>query len=150
MIALALQEVTYSYPGRRGGPALDGVSIAVDEGEMVVLAGASGSGKSTLLRAACGLVPHFHGGELAGRVVVCGMDTRTSGPGELASAVGTLFQDPETQVLMGTGRSELSFPLENRGASAAEVARGVQEAALALGIAHLLDRPTAELSGGRS
>src|SRR5207244_8655470 len=40
------------------------------------------------------------------------------------------------------------FPLENRGESAAAVARGVEEAALALGIAQLLDRPTHELSGG--
>jgi len=50
--------------------------------------------------------------------------------------------------VMGTVRSELAFPLENRGESAAAVARGVEEAALALGIAHLLDRPTVELSGG--
>jgi energy-coupling factor transport system ATP-binding protein len=49
---------------------------------------------------------------------------------------------------MGTVRSELAFPLENRGEGAAAVARGVEEAALALGIAHLLDRPTVELSGG--
>ena len=48
---------------------------------MVVLAGGSGSGKSTLLRAACGLVPHFFGGELAGRVTVGGLDTREHGPG---------------------------------------------------------------------
>ena len=148
MIALELQAVSYRYPGAAGSPALDRVNLAVQEGEMVVLAGASGSGKSTLLRAACGLVPHFHGGELAGRVLACGLDTRSHRPGELASSVGMLFQDPETQVLMGTARSELAFPLENRGASAPEVARGVQEAALALGIVHLLERPTAELSGG--
>src|SRR5204863_2312437 len=59
-----------------------------------------------------------------------------------------LFQDPETQVVMGTVRAELSFGLENRGFGSAAVARGVEEAALALGIAHLLDRATAELSGG--
>jgi energy-coupling factor transporter ATP-binding protein EcfA2 len=148
MSALELHDLTYTYPDSAGRPALEGVNVAVERGEMVVLAGASGSGKSTLLRAACGLVPHFHGGEVAGRVLVCGMDTRSSRPGELSDTVGTLFQDPETQVLMGTARSELAFPLENRGASAAEVARGVQEAALALGIADLLDRPTGELSGG--
>ena len=45
-------------------------------------------------------------------------------------------------------RAELAFPLENRGLSPAEVARGVEEAALALGIDQLLDRSTAELSGG--
>ena len=71
------------------------------------------------------------------------MDTREHGPGELAAAVGTLFQDPETQVVMGTVRAELALPLENRGEAPAAVARGVEEAALALGIAHLLDRPTA-------
>ena len=49
---------------------------------------------------------------------------------------------------MGTVRAELAFPLENRGLAPAAVARGVEEAALALGIAHLLDRATHELSGG--
>ena len=76
------------------------------------------------------------------------MDTREHGPGELAAVAGTLFQDPETQVVMGTVRAELAFPLENRGEAPAAIARGVEEAALALGIAHLLDRPTHELSGG--
>ena len=49
---------------------------------------------------------------------------------------------------MGTVRAELAFPLENRGVAPAAVARGVEEAALALGIAGLLDRSTHELSGG--
>ena len=45
-------------------------------------------------------------------------------------------------------RAELALPLENRGHGAAAVARGVEEAALALGIGDLLDRSTHELSGG--
>jgi energy-coupling factor transport system ATP-binding protein len=147
MSVLALEHVTYTYPGA-AAPALDDVTLEVAPGELVVLAGGSGSGKSTLLRAANGLVPHFHGGGFAGRAVVAGMDTREHGPGELAAAVGTLFQDPETQVVMGTVRSELALPLENRGEPAPAVARGVEEVALALGVAHLLDRPTDELSGG--
>jgi len=147
MSALELERVTYTYPGA-GRPALDDVTVTIAPGELVVLAGASGSGKSTLLRAANGLVPHFYGGTFAGRARAAGMDTRDHGPGELAAAVGTLFQDPETQVVMGTARAELAFPLENRGETPAGVARAVEEAALALGIAQLLDRPTAELSGG--
>jgi energy-coupling factor transport system ATP-binding protein len=144
---LSLREVTYTYPGA-SAPAIEDVTLEIGPGELVVLAGGSGSGKSTLLRAANGLVPHFHGGVFAGRATVAGMDTREHGPGALAAAVGTLFQDPETQVVMGTVRAELALPLENQREAPAAVARAVEEAALALGIAHLLDRPTPELSGG--
>jgi energy-coupling factor transport system ATP-binding protein len=145
--ALAFTAVTYTYPGT-AVPALRGLDLEIAPGEFVVLAGGSGSGKSTLLRAASGLVPHFHGGEFAGRVTTGGLDTRVNEPAALAAVAGTLFQDPETQVVMNTVRGELAFPLENQGLAAAAVARGVEEAALALGIAHLLDRPTHELSGG--
>jgi energy-coupling factor transport system ATP-binding protein len=144
---LALDRVTYAYPDA-ARPALDDVTVAIEDGEFVVLAGRSGGGKSTLLRAGGGLVPHFHGGTVAGEIRVGGLDVRAHGPGDLAAVAGSLFQDPETQVVMGTVRSELAFPLENRGEPPAAVARGVEEAALALGVAHLLDRATHELSGG--
>jgi energy-coupling factor transport system ATP-binding protein len=147
MSALELEGVSYTYPGATR-PALSNVALEVAAGELVVLAGDSGSGKSTLLRVANGLAPHFHGGTFAGRACAAGLDTREHGPGELAAGVGSLFQDPETQVVMGTVRAELAFPLENRGRSPGAVARGVEEAALALGIGELLERPTAELSGG--
>jgi energy-coupling factor transport system ATP-binding protein len=144
--AVSLREVTYAYPG--ASEALIDASLEIEPGELVVVAGGSGSGKSTLLRVISGLVPHFHGGTFAGQATVAGMDTRHHGPGELAEAVGTLFQDPETQIVTGTVRAELAFGLENRGRSPAEVARGVEETALALGIEGLLDRQTSELSGG--
>ena len=142
-----LDRVGYRYPGAVA-PALDGVSLSIAPGEVVVVAGGSGSGKSTLLRVLSGLVPHFHGGTFAGRARVGGHDTRDHGPAALAGVVGTLFQDPETQIVMGTVAAELAFGLENRGWGAAEVARGVEETALALGIEALLDRSTAQLSGG--
>jgi energy-coupling factor transporter ATP-binding protein EcfA2 len=147
MTVLRFDGVSYRYP-HASEPALRDVCLDVADGEFVVVAGLSASGKSTFLRAACGLVPHFHGGEFAGRVVTGGLDTRQHGPAALAAVAGTLFQDPETQVVLATVRAELALPLENRGHGAAAVARGVEEAALALGIAELLDRPTHELSGG--
>ena len=62
--------------------------------------------------------------------------------------MGSLFQDPETQIVLGTPRAELAFAAENRGWSSAEVARAVEETALALAVEGLLDRPVQELSGG--
>jgi energy-coupling factor transport system ATP-binding protein len=144
---LEFDRVTYTYAGA-AAPSLRDVSLQVDEGELVVLAGRSAGGKSTMLRAAGGLVPHFHGGEFGGTVRVGGLDTREHGPADIARVAGSLFQDPESQVVLTTVRAELAFPLENRGHGPAAVARGVEEAALALGIAHLLDRATTELSGG--
>jgi energy-coupling factor transport system ATP-binding protein len=147
MTLVELDAVSYWYPGA-AGPALRDVNLEVRPGELIVVAGASGSGKSTLLRTISGLVPHFHGGRFAGRAIIGGRDTREHGPGDLAATVGTLFQDPETSVVMGTVGSEVALALENLGHSDAAVARAVEETALALGIGHLLGRSTAELSGG--
>jgi len=144
---LRFENVGYTYPGAER-PALRDVSFALEPGEFCVLAGRSGSGKSTLLQAASGLVPHFHGGSFGGRVTVAGLDTREAGPAAVGAVAGTLLQDPETQVVMSTVRAELSLTVENLGLGPAEVARAVEEVALALGIGELLDRATAELSGG--
>jgi energy-coupling factor transport system ATP-binding protein len=144
---LSFEGVTYRYPSIEE-PALEDVSLELEPGEFCLLAGLSGHGKSTLLRAACGLVPHFHGGRFAGRVTLAGLSTREHGPARLGASAGALFQDPETQLVTSTVRAELSLSLESRGHRSGAVARGVEEVALALGIDHLLDRTTYDLSGG--
>ena len=105
--ALDVAGLSYSYP-HAAAPALQDVSLEVAPGEFVLLAGRSASGKSTLLKAACGLVPHFHGGEIEGEVRVADLDAIASGPGELAAAVGYLAQDPETQVVSTTVAAEIA------------------------------------------
>ncbi len=144
---VSFERFSYRYPGS-AAPSLRDVDLKIEEGEFVVLAGRSAAGKSTLLRAACGLVPHFHGGEAAGSAAVCGNDLREHGPAELQGAVGLVAQDPEAQVVAATVRGELELPLEIAGEPAASRARAVEEASLALGIAHLLGRSTQTLSGG--
>jgi energy-coupling factor transport system ATP-binding protein len=144
---LSFEHVTYSYPNADAA-ALEDVSFKVEPGELCLLAGLSGHGKSTLLRAACGLAPHFHGGRFAGTVTLAGMDTREHGPAQLGAVAGALFQDPETQLVTSSVRSELALTLESRGHTPGAVARGVEEVALALGIDALLDRSVHELSGG--
>ncbi len=145
--ALSVKALTYSYP-HADRKALSDISIHLDPGEFAVLAGRSTSGKLTLLRAACGLVPHFHGGEITGEVRVAGRNAIESGPGELAAVVGYVAQDPETQVVSTTVKAEIELPLEMRGDPPTSRARAVEEVALALAIPHLLDRPVETLSGG--
>lgn len=145
--ALAVAGLSYAYP-HAAARALEDVSLEVAPGEFVLLAGRSASGKSTLLKAACGLVPHFHGGEIEGEVRVADLDALATGPGDLAAAVGYLAQDPETQFVSTTVAAEIELPLEMRGDAPAERARAVEEVALALAIPHLLDRAADTLSGG--
>ncbi|HKG36039.1 MAG TPA: ABC transporter ATP-binding protein, partial [Solirubrobacterales bacterium] len=144
---LRFEGVTYRYPEAEL-PAISGVDLLVEPAEFVVLAGRSGSGKSTLLRAGCGLVPHFHGGELEGELEVAGLDLHDHGPAELAELVGFVAQEPESQVVSTTVRAEIELPLELRGIGPAARSRAVEEVALALAIDGLLDRSTDTLSGG--
>jgi energy-coupling factor transport system ATP-binding protein len=145
--ALEVRGLGYAYP-RASKRALEDVSLEVAPGEFVLLAGRSASGKSTLLKAACGLVPHFHGGDVEGEIRVAEFDALEAGPGELAAAVGYLAQDPETQVVSTTVAAEIELPLEMRGDAPTDRARAVEEVALALAIPHLLDRAVDTLSGG--
>ena len=145
--ALRSSGLTYRYPDA-ASDALRDVDLRVEPGEFVVIAGRSGSGKSTLLRAACGLVPHFHGGRVEGELEVAGLDAGSHGPAELAEVVGLVAQEPETQVVSTTVRAEIELPLELRGVAPAARARAVEEVSLALAIDALLERTTDTLSGG--
>ncbi|NLG20372.1 MAG: ATP-binding cassette domain-containing protein, partial [Actinomycetales bacterium] len=80
---IRFENVTVTYAGA-ARPALREVDLVLPEGELVLVVGRTGAGKSTLLRAINGLVPHFTGGHLDGRVTVNGLDTRDHPPRDLA------------------------------------------------------------------
>ncbi len=140
-----LERLSYWYPG--DVRALTEIELEVGPG-LTLVAGPSGGGKSSLLRLFNGLIPHFHGGRIAGRATVFGHDVLKTPTRDLARDVGFVFQDPEKQVIYGTVEREVAFGLENLGFERAEMTRRVGEALERLGLVELRGRPVATLSGG--
>ncbi|GGP34191.1 ABC transporter ATP-binding protein [Streptomyces calvus] len=145
---IRFENVSVTYDGS-AEPAVRGVDFEVPEGELVLLVGPSGVGKSTVLGAVSGLVPHFTGGTLHGRVTVAGRDTRTHKPRELADVVGTVGQDPLSHFVTDTVEDELAYGMESLGLSPAVMRRRVEETLDLLGLAGLRDRALSTLSGGQ-
>ncbi|MET9408807.1 ATP-binding cassette domain-containing protein [Streptomyces sp. NPDC002935] len=145
---IRFEDVSVTYAGA-AEPTVRGVDFEVPEGELVLLVGPSGVGKSTVLGAVSGLVPHFTGGTLRGRVTVAGRDTRTHKPRELADVVGTVGQDPLSHFVTNTVEDELAYGMESLGLAPAVMRRRVEETLDLLSLADLRDRPIATLSGGQ-
>ncbi|GAA2762148.1 ATP-binding cassette domain-containing protein [Streptomyces paradoxus] len=145
---IRFEDVSVTYDGA-AEPTVQGIDFEVPEGELVLLAGPSGVGKSTVLGAVSGLVPHFTGGTLRGRVTVAGRDTRTHKPRELADVVGTVGQDPLSHFVTDTVEDELAYGMESLGLAPDVMRRRVEETLDLLGLAGLRDRPIATLSGGQ-
>ena len=125
-----------------------GVSLQVEVGQLALVVGSSGCGKSTLLRCLNGLVPHFSGGTLEGRIRVNGRDPVRLGPAEMCKHVGFVFQDPEAQFVVDQVEDEIAFALENSGISRAEMHARVQFVLETLDLVRLRDRKLDTLSGG--
>jgi energy-coupling factor transport system ATP-binding protein len=145
---IAFDRVSVTYPGATR-PVLDGVTVRVEEGELCLVVGSTGSGKSTLLGAINGLVPHFTGGTLAGRVTVDGRDTASHPPRELADVVGVVGQDPLAGFVTDTVEEELVYGMEQLGLAPATMRTRVEETLDLLGLAELRHRALAQLSGGQ-
>jgi energy-coupling factor transport system ATP-binding protein len=144
----AFDSVSVTYP-EATSPALRGLDASFEEGELALVVGPTGSGKSTMLRATCGLVPHFSGGTLHGRVTVMGRDTEDHPPRALADVVGFVGQNPAATFVTDSVEEELAYGMENLGFDPAVMRRRVEEVMDLLGLADLRDRGLSTLSGGQ-
>jgi energy-coupling factor transporter ATP-binding protein EcfA2 len=145
---IQFDRVSVTYDGGPR-PVLRDVSLRIEEGELCLVIGHTGSGKSTLLAAVNGLVPHFTGGTLSGRVVVDGRDTARYKPRELADVVGVVGQDPLAGFVTDTVEEELAYTMEQLAISPAAMRTRMEETLDLLGIADLRHRALHTLSGGQ-
>jgi ABC-type sugar transport system ATPase subunit len=133
-----VQDLVKEFPG--GVRAVDGIDLATEEGEYLVLLGPSGCGKTTLLRTIAGLEQPTSGDVLIDGHVVTGLPPR-------ARQIAMVFQSyalyPHKSVY-----ANIVFPLRAAKMAKDERDRKAKWAAELLGIAHLLQRKPRQLSGG--
>ena len=103
MGAVTVDRLSFRYQPA-AGEVLKNISFTVEKGEIVALLGLSGCGKSTICQCLGGIIPHLLGGEMTGRVLVNGKDTKDHKVAQLALEVGLVFQDPDTQLFTHCGR----------------------------------------------
>ena len=146
MELVKVKDLTFRYPDCEQ-PALDGISLEVNAGELLVICGRSGCGKTTLLRQLKPqLAPH---GVLSGEILFGGeplvtVDDRTS-----AAKIGFVQQSPEEQIVTDKVWHELAFGLESLGLDTPTIRRRVAETASFFGIQNWFHKNVSELSGGQ-
>lgn len=131
-LRLSLEDVSYSYPlpGKAEAAALSGVSLVVEPGEVLCVAGSNGSGKSTLAQLVAGLLTPGSGTmSYGGEPVRSRTDLR-----ELRRKVGLLFQAPEDQLFADTVEKDIAFGPRNHGVHGQELEAAIREAAGLVGL----------------
>lgn len=144
---IEFQKVSFHYEGADGF-ALQDIDLQIAAGEIVLITGPAGSGKTTLCSCTNGLVPHYHEGKLTGQVLVRGYNTAKARIGGLASLVGMVFQDPESQLVTASVADEVAFGPENLGVPREEINQRVSAALMATRLPGYDDRDPHSLSGG--
>ena len=127
---------------------LKNINLEINKNELVILAGPTGCGKSTLLRSIIGLIPHMHGGEYKGKVIVDQLVVNDVKITDLAKKAGFVFQNPENQIFMFSIERDIVFGLENLGTSRTIMKERVDSILSLLEIEHLATKAPHELSDG--
>lgn len=148
MSSVTINDLTFSYEDSPS-PALTGINLRVSAGEFVLLTGATGAGKSTLCYCINGLIPNSVRGKYSGEVLIDEVRVGETEVKDICIRVGSVFQDPESQILTTTVEEEVAFGPENLGVKPAEIQERVAFALGAVGLQDMRDRFPYALSGGQ-
>ena len=150
---ISISDFVYRYApvaeGEAPVTALDGISLEIAVGEFLGVTGTTGSGKSTLCLALNGLVPHATGGSIGGDVLIGDWNTKRVKVPQLATRVGLVFQDPESNLVGLSVEDEIAFGPENLGVPPAEIAERIDWALALVGMSGERERSANQLSGGQ-
>ncbi len=149
-IALSFNDFSFIY-GRNSTerPVVKKISFSLIEGETLVLAGPSGSGKSTLTYAMSGIIPFRIKGLMKGEVLLFGKSVWDYDFIDLSRLIGVVKQNPLDQLTTFKVKDEIAFGLENLEYSIEEIENRIEGISKLMGIHHLLNRDTDQLSGGQ-
>ena len=145
MEAVRFENAIFSYRDDGKDPAVNGVSLTIEEGEFVAVLGRNGSGKSTLAKLVNALlVPS------SGKVFVCGMDTSDEKLAfEIRKSAGMVFQNPDNQTVASIVEDDVAFGPENIGLPREEIGKRIEFALDAVGMQAFRHSAPARLSGGQ-
>ena len=150
MSYIEIKNLKYRYPGATE-LALKDISLNIEKGEFIGIAGENGAGKSTLSQALLGLIPQFYKGAYGGSVNIDGMNAKTTPTGELCRKVGLVFQNPFNQLsgAKDTVYDEVGYGLQNLGIEPDLIRSRIENVLRRFGIWEFRDRNPFDLSGGQ-
>jgi len=130
-------------------PALQDLSFNIADGECVLVTGPSGCGKSTLARLLSGLIPQVIPARVEGSILVDGINILQQSTAVVAQKIGSVFQNPSSQLFHLKVEDEITFGPKNLGLSADLVKERMEWAIEAVGLQDLRNKRPSELSGGQ-